>query len=40
LTYLELLCDKRDSLIEQDAEKARQRKKTVVWFVWSVWFFG
>jgi hypothetical protein len=23
LSYLELLCDKRDSLIEQDAEKVR-----------------
>jgi hypothetical protein len=28
------------SLALQDAEKVRQRKKTVVWFVWSVWFFG
>jgi hypothetical protein len=25
LTYLELLCDKRDSLIVQDAEKVLQR---------------
>jgi hypothetical protein len=24
----------------QDAEKVRQSKKTVIWFVWSVWFFG
>jgi hypothetical protein len=27
-------------IVEQDAEKVRQPKKTVVWFVWSVWFFG
>jgi len=22
----------------QDAEKVRQQKKTVIWFVWSNWF--
>jgi len=22
----------------QDAEKVRQRKKTVIWFVWLIWF--
>ena len=24
--------------LKQDAEKVRQRTKTVIWFVWSVWF--
>jgi hypothetical protein len=24
--------------IQQDAEKIRQPKKNVIWFVWSIWF--
>jgi hypothetical protein len=38
-SHLVLVMDR----LQQDAEKVRHQKKTViwfVWFVWSVWFFG
>jgi hypothetical protein len=28
------------TLFWQDAENVRQHKQTVIWFVWSIWFFG